>query len=937
MSVIGIDIGTEFSKVAVAFRKKIEMVGNDLSKLQTPTLISYGKDQRLFGDMALSSHSSNIANTVPQIKRLFGRLANDEKLNEELTNWFLCNTCTLNDGRIGLDFQTTQGQKQLSPEQALAGFLTRLKEFTAKHLEGIPVKDVVIGCPSYFDDAQRRALLTAARLAEFNVLRLMNETTAIALNYGILRQLPENETRRVVFVDIGMSNTQVAVVDFVKGKLTVKYTAANPFAGGREFDMALFNHFAEQWKKESGLNVRDNKRVTLRLMKEVNKVKKMLSANKDAVLPLDCFQNDKDFTLRIERQTLEEASNSVVNGICEPLIEALTATKDDNVKIHSVEIVGGPSKIPCIQQSILSTVQKFNDEIKSLSFTLNFNESVARGCALMCAMISPNFKVREFEVTDINTWPVTIEYPSEKGGLTEQLVIQRGNPSPCTAKVTFYKDKAFEFRLRQPTTVNLKDDAKLSIAYPFSTQKEIGKFEVGTVKPSENLVSEPKIKLMLSLNRHGILDKPQATLIEYVKREEPVKPPSNEQTKDAKDASNENKDSKDASNTDNANATTDDKKNDENANSNDTTKPMEVDDNENSESKDNQQPTPMDTDENENDKEKEKDKDNDIEMKDNNNNNNEDEKTKQKRLKKKVTRILTINGNFLNEITNKEFNELHELEVQLYTADRVVVETQEKHNELETYVYDMRDKLDMSHRDFISEDGRGKFSNLLTTIEDWLYGDGEHAQKSEYINKLNELKSFGDPIENRYFESENRENRITNLKKLIFKYQQWVNTKDEKYSHIDENERNKVKDFADNCDKWLMDKQKQQDKLNKWDNPALLCKEIDHQYRELLNQCNPIISKPKPAPPKKEEKKEEKKDDATKTDEQQTQNNENNANAESNANSNTNTNADANTNANTNDATANANANNNESTNDATPNTNKDNNETKPDAMEIDG
>ena len=112
-------------------------------------------------------------------------------------------------------------------------------QFTSKHLEGLNVKDVVIGCPSYFDDAQRRALLTAARLAELNVLRLMNETTAIALNYGILRQLPENETRRVVFVDVGMANTQIAIVDFVRGKLTMKYSCANPYAGGRDFDIAL--------------------------------------------------------------------------------------------------------------------------------------------------------------------------------------------------------------------------------------------------------------------------------------------------------------------------------------------------------------------------------------------------------------------------------------------------------------------------------------------------------------------------------------------------------------------------------------------------------------------------------------------------------------------------------------------------------------------------
>lgn len=128
MSVVGIDIGTEFSKVAVAYRKKIEMVGNEQSKLQTPTLISYGTEQRYFGDMALSSYSRNYTNTVPQIKRLFGRQATDKRLREELDKWFLCETATLDDGRIGLNLESTQGKQVFAPEQLLAGYLTKLKE-----------------------------------------------------------------------------------------------------------------------------------------------------------------------------------------------------------------------------------------------------------------------------------------------------------------------------------------------------------------------------------------------------------------------------------------------------------------------------------------------------------------------------------------------------------------------------------------------------------------------------------------------------------------------------------------------------------------------------------------------------------------------------------------------------------------------------------------
>ena len=121
----------------------------------------------------------------------------------------------------------------------------------------------------------------------------------------------------------------------------------------------------------------------------------------------------------------------VYDGMLEPLIEALEATKDDGVKIHSCEIIGGPARVNSVQQKVLEVMQKYESEIKSLSFTLNGDESVARGCALMCAMLSPNFRVKEFQVQDILTWPITISYPTEKQTdqkIIEKLVMQRGNP-----------------------------------------------------------------------------------------------------------------------------------------------------------------------------------------------------------------------------------------------------------------------------------------------------------------------------------------------------------------------------------------------------------------------------------------------------------------------------------------------------------------------------
>merc|ERR1712157_15632 len=133
---------------------------------------------------------------------------------------------------------------------------------------------------------------------------------------------------------------------------------------------------------------------------------------------------------------------------------------------------------------------------KSLSTTLNGDESVARGCALMCAMLSPNFRVKEFQVQDILTWPVTISYPTEKptDSKIETLVMQRGNPQPCTAKVMFNKTKNFVFKLQHPTQYNVKDGT-VNVQYPFATNLGIGEFSVQLLPLSEKAMQAPKIKL----------------------------------------------------------------------------------------------------------------------------------------------------------------------------------------------------------------------------------------------------------------------------------------------------------------------------------------------------------------------------------------------------------------------------------------------------------
>jgi len=251
----------------------------------------------------------------------------------------------------------------------------------------------------------------------------------------------------------------------------------------------------------------------------------------------------------------------------------------------------------------------------------------------------------------------------------------------------------------------------------------------------------------------------------------------------------------------------------------------------------------------------------------------EDAKNKKdkKKEKKKITRDLMITGNFFNELKASDYNKMFELEANLINVDRIVHETDEAKNDLETYVYDLRDKLD-TDSDFVEAKIKEETKSKLTTMEDWIYDHGDEANKTQFLEKLKELKDIGDPMAYKKWESEHRDSRVENFKKLVFKYQQFVGTEEEKYAHIDEGQRKIVKKCADDADAWLTNQMIKQDKLKKCENPVLKCKDIDAKYREVYNKCNPIICTPKPKP-KKEEKKEDgkektdkKDDEATKTD-----------------------------------------------------------------------
>lgn len=391
MSVVGFDFGNESCVVAVARQRGIDVVLNDESKRETPALVCFGEKQRFLGTAGAASSLMNPKNTISQIKRLIGRPFSDPELQRDLKAL----PFVVIEGPDG--FPLIQARylgevRTFTPTQVLGMVFSDLKSIAEKNLNAAVV-DCCIGIPVYFTDLQRRAVLDAATIAGLHPLRLIHETTATALAYGIYKtDLPENEPLNIAFVDVGHSSLQVCIVAFKKGQLKILSHSFDRNLGGRDFDEVLFQHFAAKFKEEYKIDVFQNAKACLRLRAACEKLKKVLSANPEAPLNIECLMDEKDVRGFIKRDEFEQISIPILERVKRPLEKALEEAGLTPENIHTVEVVGSGSRVPAVFKIM---TEFFGKEPRR---TMNASECVAKGCALQCAILSPTFKVREFQV-----------------------------------------------------------------------------------------------------------------------------------------------------------------------------------------------------------------------------------------------------------------------------------------------------------------------------------------------------------------------------------------------------------------------------------------------------------------------------------------------------------------------------------------------------------
>lgn len=315
------------------------------------SFVAFDGKKRIIGVAAKNQQVTNMKNTVGGFKRLLGRKFNDPHVQHELKS-IPARVEARSDGSIGIKVNYLNEDQLFSPEQLTAMLFTKLKETSAAAMQ-TQVNDCVIACPVFFTNAERRALLDAAQIAGLNVLRLMNETTATALAYGFYKNdLFEDKPRNVIFVDFGHSALQVSACSFTKGKLKMLASSWDQI-GGRDFDLALAEHFTKEFLERYKINAKTNARAHLRLLTEIEKLKKQMSANSTKLpLNIECFLEDVDVSSSMQRSEMEELVSPVLQRVEKTFKKLLAESKLSLDDIHSVEIVGGSSRIPSIKQLI---------------------------------------------------------------------------------------------------------------------------------------------------------------------------------------------------------------------------------------------------------------------------------------------------------------------------------------------------------------------------------------------------------------------------------------------------------------------------------------------------------------------------------------------------------------------------------------------------------
>ena len=477
-NIIGIDLGTTNSAFAHMVAGKPEVIANAEGNRTTPSVVAVSKKgDRLVGQIAQRQRVTNPKDTIYGVKRLIGRKFSDKEVQKDI------DILPFAIEKAGSGVKVKMGDKSYSPEEISAMILAKIKADAEAYL-GEKVTEAVITVPAYFDDSQRQATKDAGKIAGLEVKRIINEPTAAALAYG----LEGGKDEKIAVFDLGGGTFDVSILELGDGVFEVRSTNGDTHLGGEDFDNKIVNHFLDVFKKEEGIDLRNDKAAMQRLKDEAEKAKKELSSTNQTEINLPFITADeegpKHFEYTLTRSKLEELVKDLIDRLADPVEKALKDAKLTAKDIDSIVLVGGMTRMPAVIEKVKQIFGK--DPMQGV----NPDEVVAIGAAVQGGVLAGD--VKDVLLLDVTPLSLGIE---TMGGVSTKL-INRNSTIPTSKSETF--STAADNQPQVEIHV-LQGEREMA-----ADNKSLGRFILDGIAPAPRGV--PKIEVTFSLDANGLLN-----------------------------------------------------------------------------------------------------------------------------------------------------------------------------------------------------------------------------------------------------------------------------------------------------------------------------------------------------------------------------------------------------------------------------------------------
>uniref|UniRef100_A0AAR2IX18 Hypoxia up-regulated protein 1 n=1 Tax=Pygocentrus nattereri TaxID=42514 RepID=A0AAR2IX18_PYGNA len=895
VAVMSVDLGSEWMKIAIVKPGvPMEIVLNKESRRKTPVAVCLKENERLFGDSALGVSVKNPKVVYRYLQNLLGKTAENPQVAQYQKHF--PEHQIQSDEKRGTVFFKNSEEMQYSPEELL-GMVLNYSSGLAQDFAEQPIKDAVITIPAFFNQAERRAVLQAAQMAGLKVLQLINDNTAVALNYGVFRRKDINSTaQNVMFYDMGSGSTTATIVTYqtVKTKeagtqpqLQIRGVGFDRTLGGFEMELRLRDYLAKIFneQKKSKKDVRENMRAMAKLLKEAQRVKTVLSANAEHMAQIEGLMDDIDFKAKVNRAEFEALCTDLFDRVPGPVEQALAASEMSLDEIEQVILVGGATRVPRVQEVLLKAVRK-----EELGKNINADEAAAMGAVYQAAALSKAFKVKPFIVRDAAVFPIQVEFSretEEEDGVkgikhNKRILFQRMAPYPQRKVITFnrYTDD-FIFHINYGDLSFLsQDDLKMFGSQNLTTVKLSG---VGNSFKKHSDAESKGIKAHFNMDESGVLlldrvesvfetaveekeeestltklgntisslfgggsSEPSANVTEPVQDEEEVPPEAGKDQDEAVEKPEESAPEK---------PETEEKSQGKNSKAESQTEEKK--------------PDKEGTDKDEPQVEKEAEKSDEGKT----NGVKEDEKEADKKPKpQKKSKISVDIGVELevNDVPDPSPEDIEASKKKLQDLTDRDLEKQEREktlNNLEAFLFETQDKLYQDeYLAVVTEEEKEEISGKLSAASTWMDDEGYTAGTKELKEKLSELKKLCKAMFFRVEERKKWPDRLAALDSMLnhstifLKSAKMLPEDNQIFTDVELKTLERV--INETMD-WKNETVAEQEKLSPTEKPVLLSKDIEAKLSLLDREVNYLLNKAKFAKPKPKPKPKDKNSTST--------------------------------------------------------------------------